>query len=624
MLPESIQEAIGEKMLDKLEDLSVRMSKRNSSVDDALEIPYGFTPKQYTLTFNTNGGTAIAPITANYGSDITAPANPTKTGYTFEGWDKTIPAKMPAEDMTFTAKWTVNHYTLTYNLNGASDPGNPASYTVESGAITLSNPTRAGYKFAGWTGTGLTEATMTVTIPQGSTGNRSYTATWLMSEVAPKLSRIEGKITLKKGRTVTGIRITAEAGDNLSWSTSGELPEGLTYQTDSRDFVIRGTVSGNAETRDYLYAVKASNTAGTDEVQIIITVTESGSGTSNSVQTTVEDIEAMTHEELQQTFGGKTDIVLMGNVSNLSQVLDKLETVTSVKNLDLSLAQGLTEVRLEDRHGVETLTLAGNQSVKTVDVTGNTILKMLDLTGSKVEMVDAGGCENLEEVNVEGCELLAYLDVSGTSITSLNTQNCVNLETLNCASCDLHDLKIEGCESLETLDCSNNHLTMLEVQRMYFKNLRRVDCRNQRVRTPSLPRVLSILDILFGRSFGVSVADESEEALTSYVAKVEDIIACDESGNEIQASYDKMTGEVTFSKEPAEMKYNYVTGFEDVKMDVTVTADTVTADEEGGVRGIGSSNSGCSTGFGDVVLFLIATYFCGFLKGLAPKKKSVK
>ena len=56
--------------------------------------------------------------------------------------------------------------------------GNPASYTAESDAITLNNPTRTGDKFAGWTGTNLDAATQAVTIPKSSTGNRSYVATW--------------------------------------------------------------------------------------------------------------------------------------------------------------------------------------------------------------------------------------------------------------------------------------------------------------------------------------------------------------------------------------------------------------------------------------------------------------
>ena len=76
---------------------------------------------------------------------------------------------------------TFSNYTVdeTYTINYGSYGGvNPTKYTAKSDAITLVNPTRNFYTFAGWTGTGLTEPTMTVTIPTGSTGNRKYTATW--------------------------------------------------------------------------------------------------------------------------------------------------------------------------------------------------------------------------------------------------------------------------------------------------------------------------------------------------------------------------------------------------------------------------------------------------------------
>ena len=138
-----------------------------------------WTINQYTITFDTAGGSEIAPITQDYGTPITAPADPTRTGYTFVGWSPALPATMPAENMTVTAQWRVNRYTITYDLDRGTADDNPTGYTVETETFTLKNPTRPGYIFSGWSGTGLTgEDNLTVTIPKGSTGNRSYTAHW--------------------------------------------------------------------------------------------------------------------------------------------------------------------------------------------------------------------------------------------------------------------------------------------------------------------------------------------------------------------------------------------------------------------------------------------------------------
>ena len=70
-------------------------------------------------------------------------------------------------------------YTITYDLAGGTAEGNPDTYTIETRTFTLKNPTKSGYTFTGWSGTGLTgEDNLTVIIPKGSTGNRSYTAHW--------------------------------------------------------------------------------------------------------------------------------------------------------------------------------------------------------------------------------------------------------------------------------------------------------------------------------------------------------------------------------------------------------------------------------------------------------------
>ena len=104
----------------------------------------------YTLTFDTNGGSAIAPITQDYGTAITAPADPTKTGYTFAGWTPAIPTTMPAENMTIKAKWTVNQYTLTFDTNGGSGIA-PITQDYGTAITAPADPTKTGYTFAGWT-----------------------------------------------------------------------------------------------------------------------------------------------------------------------------------------------------------------------------------------------------------------------------------------------------------------------------------------------------------------------------------------------------------------------------------------------------------------------------------------
>nr|WP_270260633.1 InlB B-repeat-containing protein [Ruminococcus bromii] len=104
---------------------------------------------QYTITFDTNGGSEIAPITQDYGTEITAPDNPTRKGYTFKGWDKEIPETMPAENMTVKAQWKINQYTITFDTNGGSEIA-PITQDYGTEITVPDNPTRKGYTFKGW------------------------------------------------------------------------------------------------------------------------------------------------------------------------------------------------------------------------------------------------------------------------------------------------------------------------------------------------------------------------------------------------------------------------------------------------------------------------------------------
>lgn len=104
---------------------------------------------QYTITFDSSGGSAVDPITADCDSALTAPADPTREGYTFAGWAPAFPATMPANGATLMAKWTVNQYTITFDSNGGSAVD---SITADYGSELTkpADPTWEGYTFAGW------------------------------------------------------------------------------------------------------------------------------------------------------------------------------------------------------------------------------------------------------------------------------------------------------------------------------------------------------------------------------------------------------------------------------------------------------------------------------------------
>ena len=126
--------------------------------------------KAVTLTVTPAESYNIGSVTYNDGTD-----------HEITRENDVYPFTMPASNVTVSATFTPINYTITYDLDGgalAENVTNPATYTIESEAITLNNPTRTGYTFAGWTGTGLDAATTEVTIASGSTGNKTYTATW--------------------------------------------------------------------------------------------------------------------------------------------------------------------------------------------------------------------------------------------------------------------------------------------------------------------------------------------------------------------------------------------------------------------------------------------------------------
>ena len=194
----------------------------------------------YDIKYDLAGGTVTEganPATYTVESDAITLVNPTRTGYDFMGWtgtdltEATMEVTIPASSIgnrEFTATWKPIVYDITYELaGGAVATENPATYTVESAAITLVNPTREGHTFKGWTGTDLTEATESVTIAAGSIGDRKYTATWQVNQYTITFDTDGGStidpLTQDFGSTVTAPADPTREGYTFKgWSP--ELP----------------------------------------------------------------------------------------------------------------------------------------------------------------------------------------------------------------------------------------------------------------------------------------------------------------------------------------------------------------------------------------------------------------
>ena len=186
-------------------------------VTGELKLYAGWTVNQYTITFDTAGGSTVAPIMQNYGTAITAPANPAREGYTFLGWDKAIPATMPAENMTITAQWEINQYTITFDTAGGSEIA-PITQDYGTAIAAPANPTREGYTFIGW------DKAIPTTMPAE---NMTITAQWKVNQYTITFDTNGGSeiapITQNYGTAITApANPTREGYTFLGWDK--EIP----------------------------------------------------------------------------------------------------------------------------------------------------------------------------------------------------------------------------------------------------------------------------------------------------------------------------------------------------------------------------------------------------------------
>ncbi len=204
---------------------------------------------QYTISFDTLGGSAVSSITLDYGTEVNAPSDPTKTGYTFAGWEG-LPEIMPAEDIIVTAKWTINSYTVTFDSNGGEAV---APITQEFGSsITAPAATREGYTFLGWSGLPETVPAENITATAQWQAN-TYTVTFHKNDEAAEGSMDAQQFAYDEAKALTAVVFTKTGYTFIGWAETADGE--VKYENTAEVINLTSTADGEVA----LYAVWTIN-----------------------------------------------------------------------------------------------------------------------------------------------------------------------------------------------------------------------------------------------------------------------------------------------------------------------------------------------------------------------------
>lgn len=223
----------------------------------------------YYFYLDSNGGIYNTKDITIKNNTLTLPT-PTRKGYTFQGYSEikngSVITSEKVEkinlinDKTIYAKWNLIYYKITYNLNGGKLSNAKQSYTVDD-SFTIMEPTRTGYNFIGWTGTGLTTSQKRVLLPKGSTGNRTYTATW---------EKIDAALT---GITIVSYRSEDYGKTYETWygnadgyykiGTSNENKGNWNVTVSNHSVTVVGTTNVTSKNRYYKFMIYAGDNKNT-------------------------------------------------------------------------------------------------------------------------------------------------------------------------------------------------------------------------------------------------------------------------------------------------------------------------------------------------------------------------
>ena len=367
----------------------------SDKVTDNITLYAKWAANTYTITFDTAGGSEIAPITQDYGTVITAPEAPTREGYTFTGWDREIPTTMPAENMTVTAQWEINRYTITFDTAGGNEIA-PITQDYGTAITAPADPTREGYTFIGW------DTEIPATMPAE---NITLKAKW------KDIEKPTGEIII---------------GTNKWHSFLNKLTLGLFFK----------------ETQEV--TINAFDNSGTVFVSYLVTNRDLSEEELGSLVYRAYDepfridpngeyiVYAMLVDESLNITYLRSDRITLDNVLPVIGGIEngktycEAQTVTiDEKYIDTVTVNG-TKVTLDENNSFTLAPADGGQRIVVTDKAGNTAEMTVTVNGGHTfgEWVSNGDGTHSRECTVDGCNGLETKDCSGGKATCTEKAVC--------------------------------------------------------------------------------------------------------------------------------------------------------------------------------------------------------
>ena len=422
--------------------------------NEALTLYPVWSTNQYTITFDTAGGSEIAPITQDYGTNITAPADPTRDGYTFIGWDREIPETMPAENMTVTAQWEINRYTITFDTAGGSEIA-PITQDYGTNIAAPADPTREGYTFIGW------DREIPETMPAE---NMTVTAQWEINRYTITFDTAGGSeiapITQDYGTNIAAPADPTRDGYTfIGWDR--DIPEtmpaeNITLKAKWKD-IEKPTgeiIIGTNKWREFLntltfglffkdtqeVTINASDNSGTVFISYLVTDRDLSE----------TELDSLVYRAYEEPFR----IDPNGEYIVYAMLVDESLNITYLRSDRITLDNVLPVIGgIEDGKtycDAQTVTVA-EKYVDTVTVNGTAVT--LDESGSFV-LSPADGGQRIVVTDKAGNTAEMTVTVNDGHTFGEWTSNGDGTHTRKCT--------VDGCNGLETKDCSGGKATCTE------------------------------------------------------------------------------------------------------------------------------------------------------------------